>query len=306
MNKKDIIIIGSGPAGLTAAVYAARANLKTLVIAGETFGGQLMTTTQVENFPGFPEGIGGPQLMENILGQAEKYGAEILYENADSVEVSGDLKRVKAGEEEYEAPALILATGSSPRKLGVRGEEEFWGKGVHSCATCDGFYYKGKTVAVVGGGDAAMEEALFLSQHAAKVLIIHRREKLRSSGIVRDRVVSLPNVQVIYNSEVREVIGQERTTGIKIWDNAEKIEKTIPLDAVFLAIGQIPNTAFLAGQVELGPGGIIKSDGTSTPVKGVFVAGDAGDEKYRQAVVAAGMGAMAAIDATAYVIESRK
>lgn len=301
----DLIIIGSGPAGLTAAIYAARANLKPLLFAGFTWGGQLMNTTEVENFPGFIDGILGPELMQNMIKQAERFGTEIKYEDAVSLDLSGEIKKVKSDSgEEFEAKAIIIATGASPRKLGVPGEDTFWAKGVSSCATCDGAFFKDKVTSVVGGGDSAMEEALYLTRFASKVYVFNRSSTLKASKIMQEKAMSNPKIEIIYNTEVREIKGDTKVTGLKLFNNKENIESEIALDAMFLGIGQIPVTAYLNNQLELNENGYIKSeDGVHTSVEGVFVAGDVEDHVYRQAVTAAGSGCKASLVAERWLTE---
>lgn len=297
-DKREVIIIGSGPAGLTAAIYTARANLKPILFAGLEFGGQLMTTTDVENFPGFPEGVQGPELMEMMMKQAERFGTEIIHKNVDRVDFSGDVKKVWVGDEEYSATAIIIATGATSRRLGLESESAFWGKGVSSCATCDGAFYKERVVAVIGGGDSAMEEASYLTRFASKVYIIHRRGEFRASKIMQQRVKENEKIEIIWNTEILEVLGNEtNVTALKL-KNTEKNEETeLKVDGMFLAIGHIPSTKFLGDAVDLNDiGYIVVKDNTHTSVDGVFVGGDVNDHRYRQAVTAAGMGCMAAID----------
>jgi thioredoxin reductase (NADPH) len=296
MNK--LIIIGSGPAGLTAAIYAARADLKPLVLAGITWGGQLMNTTEVENFPGFIEGIQGPELMNNMMEQAKRFGAEMIFENVTQVIRNEHFITVKTYDNQYQAEAVILATGATPKLLGITGEDKFYGKGVSTCATCDAAFYKQKTVAVVGGGDSAMEDATFLTRFADKVYLLHRRDEFRASPIMIKRAVSNPKIEIIYNTEVREVLGNDKVSGLKIFNNKENIESELKVDGMFLAIGHIPVTDYLENQIELTNEGYVKSvDGVTTSMDGVFVAGDVEDHKYRQAITAAGAGCRAALEA---------
>lgn len=299
--KKDVVIIGSGPAGLTAAIYSARARLDTVLIAGVEFGGQLMTTSLVENFPGFKEGIMGPELMMNMVDQAKNQGAEVVYKYANKVDFSGELKKVWSDSgEEYEAKAVIIAAGSSPRRLNIPGEKEYWGKGVSTCATCDGAFYRDKVVAVVGGGDSAMEESTFLTRFAKKVYVIHRRDQLRASAAMQERAKSNEKIQFIWNTEVLEVIGEGVVKSLKLKDIVEDKESTLQVDGMFLAIGHLPNSDFLKGHVELDEKGYVKvKEGSKceTSVEGVFVSGDIHDAHYEQAITAAGMGCMAAMDA---------
>lgn len=302
---KKLIIIGSGPAGLTAAIYAARANLNPLVIAGITWGGQLMNTTDIENFPGFIEGIAGPQLMQNMMEQAKRFGAEIVYENATHIKSEEGKKIVTTYENEYEAEAVILASGAMPKKLGIPGEDKYYGKGVSTCATCDAAFYRGKTVAVIGGGDSAMEEANFLTKFADKVYLIHRKEEFRASKIMSQRVLDNPKVEVLYNTEVKEVVGEIKVSHLKLFNNKDNIESELTLDGMFLAIGHIPVTDFVKGEIELDDAGYVKSpDGVHTSIDGVFVAGDVWDQRYRQAITAAAMGCKAAMDAEKWLEHS--
>lgn len=295
---RKLIIIGSGPAGLTAAIYAARANLNPLIIGGFTWGGQLMNTTDIENFPGFIDGIPGPQLMENMLKQAQRFGAEIVYENATQVKSIDGKKIVKTYENEYEAEAVILASGSMPKKLGIPGEDKYYGRGVSTCATCDAAFYRGKTVAVVGGGDSAMEEANFLTKFADKVYLIHRRDEFRASKIMVQRAIDNPKIEILYNTEVKEVAGEKTVTHLNLFNNKDNSESELKVDGMFLAIGHIPVTDFVQGEIELDDAGYIKSeDGVHTSIEGIFVAGDVWDQRYRQAITAAGMGCRAAMDA---------
>ncbi len=299
----DLIIIGSGPAGLTAAIYAARANLKPIVFAGLEFGGQLMGTTLVENFPGFIDGIDGPVLMQNMMKQAEKYGAKIEYTNVESVEFNTPIKKIVAGGKEYQARAVIIATGASARKLGIESEAKYWGRGVSTCATCDGAFYKEKVVAVVGGGDSAIEEATFITRFASKVYLIVRRDELRASQIMQDKIKANPKVEIIWNSEVKEVLGDGKlVNALKLFNSSENNESELKVDGMFLAIGHIPNTKIFQGILDLDEEGyLIVKDNTKTKYEGVFVAGDVKDRSYRQAITAAGMGCMAALDAERFL-----
>lgn len=295
---EKLIIIGSGPSGLTAAIYAARADLKPIVFAGEQFGGQLMGTTEIENFPGFPEGIKGPELMMNMIKQAERFGAILKYQSVTKVEFTNDVKKVYSGDEVYECKALIIATGAVPRKMNVPGEEKYWGKGVSTCATCDAAFYRDKVVAVIGGGDSAMEEANFLTKFAKKVYVVHRRDSFKASKIMQDKTLANPKIEVIWNSSVSEVNGNGKVTHLTLKNISEDKESRLDVDGMFLAIGHIPNTGYLGGQLEVDELGYVKSSKhTQTAMSGVFVAGDVHDHHYRQAITAAGMGCMAAIDA---------
>lgn len=297
----DVIIIGSGPAGYTAAVYTARAELKPLVFEGIEAGGLLATTTEVENFPGFPQGIDGPELMEQMREQAERFGADLRMEYVDSVELSTCPKRVHVGNEVYLAKTIILATGAAPRYLGIEGEERLKGHGVSACATCDGFFFKDKLIAVIGGGDSAMEEATFLTRFGSSVTIIHRRDEFRASAIMLERARANDKIEFITNAQVTEVLGEDKVEALKLTVNGE--EKTIPMDAMFLAIGHQPNSGFLNGQVETDAKGYITVDepSTKTSIEGVFAAGDLVDSHYQQAVTAAGSGCRAALDAEHYL-----
>ncbi|MBO3754562.1 MAG: thioredoxin-disulfide reductase [Candidatus Brockarchaeota archaeon] len=300
----DVIIIGSGPAGLTAAIYTGRARLKTLVIAGSSWGGQLMLTSLVENYPGFPEGLLGPDLMNNMLKQAQRFGAEMIFEDAESADFSGRPFKVVAGGVAYKSHAVIIATGASPKELGVKGEERLRGKGVSNCAVCDGAFFRDRTVVVVGGGDSAMEEALFLTKFAEKVKVIHRRSELRATKILQERAFSNPKIEFVWNSVVEEILGGERVEGVRVKrvDTGEVSE--IRCDGVFVSIGYKPNTELFRGQVEMDEKGyIVVRDYTKTSVDGVFVAGEAKDYRYRQAITAAGEGCQAALDAIKYVEE---
>ena len=299
---QKIIIIGSGPAGLTAAVYAARANLRPLVLAGGLYGGQLMLTTEVENYPGFPAGIMGPELMEAFREQAERFGATIEFVDATSVDFQRRPFRVATAGAEYEAESVIVATGASARWLGIPGEERLRGRGVSTCATCDGAFFKEKKIVVAGGGDSAMEEALFLTRFASQVTVVHRRDALRASKIMADRARSHPKIDFIWNTVIEEVYGTPVMTGLKLRNLVT--EKTHDLDAgaLFIAIGHDPNTAIFRGQLELDKAGyIVSHDGVHTNIEGVFVAGDVYDIRYKQAITAAGMGCKASMEAERYL-----
>jgi len=300
-----LIIIGSGPAGWSAAIYAARASLKPLVFEGPEPGGQLTTTTVIENFPGFPDGILGTELMDRCRTQAKKFGAEVISENVESVDFSVRPFKVMAKGQVYESNAVIIATGASARRLGLESEKALYGKGVSACATCDGFFFKGKKVIVVGGGDAAMEEANFLTRFADTVTIVHRRDMFTASKIMQDRVRNNPKIDVIWNAEVMEVLGVDagHVTGVKLRDTKTGTMRDVAIDGVFAAIGHVPNTGMFAGKLDMDEKGYIKTaPGTSmTNVEGVFAAGDAQDSRYRQAVTAVGSGCMAYIDAGKYL-----
>jgi thioredoxin reductase (NADPH) len=297
-----VIIIGSGPAGLTAATYAARANLAPIVFAGYMYGGQLMLTTEVENYPGFPTGIMGPELMEAFRAQAERFGSVI--HNVDVTEV--DFARrpfvVRTADDEYTADSVIVATGASARWLEIPGEAHLRGRGVSTCATCDGAFFRDKHIVVVGGGDSAMEEALFLTRFGRRVTVIHRRDALRASKIMADRALHHEKIDFIWNTAVVEVLGETHTTALRLRNLVDGTESTFDADALFVAIGHDPNTAIFRGQLELDDAGyIVSPDGVRTNVEGVFVAGDVYDIRYKQAITAAGMGCKAAIDAERYL-----
>jgi len=297
---RNLIIIGSGPAGYTAAVYAARASLNPLVIEGFESGGALMTTTEVENFPGFPDGVMGPELMDQMRKQAERFGAEFLTDNATRVDLTGEVKKVWVGEAEYAARAVILSTGSAWRPLGVPGEQELLGHGVSSCATCDGFFFRGQHIAVVGGGDSAMEEATFLTKFAESVTIIHRRDGFRASKIMAERALSNPKIKVAWNSVVDEVLGTDgKVSGVKVSDTATGESRVLDVTGLFIAIGHDPRSELFRGQVEMDEDGYVVAQERSsrTNLPGVFAAGDLVDHTYRQAITAAGSGCAAALDA---------
>lgn len=310
----DVIIIGSGPAGLTAAIYSTRANLKTLIIAGIKWGGQLMLTSIVENYPGFPDGIYGPDLMMAMRKQAEKFGAEVIeedFKSGDFTPLGGPFK-INADNKIYEGRSIIIATGADTKWLGVPGEKEKIGHGVSSCAPCDAAFFRDKNVIVVGGGDSAMEEAIFLTKFAKSVTIVHRRDTFRASKIMYDRAKSNPKISFVFNSEVTEILGEEKVTGVKILNNKTQEVKEIPIDGVFVAIGHIPNTAAFKALpatpsqasglrggrgIDINDEGyIVVKDHTKTNVEGVFVAGDVHDSHYKQAITAAGFGCAAALE----------
>jgi thioredoxin reductase (NADPH) len=299
---RKLIIIGSGPAGLTAAIYAARANLEPTVFAGGLAGGQLMITTDVENYPGFEEGVMGPELMAKFRTQAVRFGAEIHDVDVTKVDFSGTPLRVWVEDEEHRAESVIVATGASAMWLGIDAETRLRGRGVSSCATCDGAFFKGKDIIVVGGGDTAMEEATFLTRFGKSVTIVHRREALRASKIMQHRATTHPKISVIWNSVVEDIYGDSKVTGVSLRDVKTGETSHHAADAVFVAIGHRPNTEIFAGQLALDEKGyILSEDGTHTNITGVFVAGDVQDKRYRQAVTAAGLGCRAAMDAERYL-----
>ncbi|HEY8449384.1 MAG TPA: thioredoxin-disulfide reductase [Bacillota bacterium] len=294
---RNVIIIGSGPAGLTAALYAARANLSPLVISGYEAGGQLMLTTEVENFPGFPEGIQGPELMDNMRRQAARFGAEFLDTDVTEVDFRQRPLRVKANDQWLAARAVIIATGASAKWLGLESEQRLIGRGVSSCATCDGYFFKDGKVVVVGGGDSAMEEALFLANLAASVTVVHRRDRLRASKIMQERALRHPKIHFIWNHVVAEILGTDKVTGVRLSHVQTGATTELECDAVFVAIGHTPNTAIFRDQIELTDNGYVRIyPGMRTSVEGVFVAGDAQDFRYRQAITAAADGCKAAIE----------
>ncbi|TAM88024.1 thioredoxin-disulfide reductase [bacterium] len=299
---EKVIILGSGPAGLTAALYTARANLSPLILAGGLYGGQLMLTTEVENFPGFPEGIMGPDLMERFRTQAERFGARIRNEDCTKVDFGGGRLRVWVGDEELEAESVIVATGASARWLNLPNEARLRGRGVSTCATCDGAFFRDKEILVVGGGDSAMEEALFLTRFGKRVRVIHRRNDLRASKIMSDRCLAHSKIEFVWNSAVQDVTGDPVMSGALVKNLVTGEITKLDADALFIAIGHDPNTAVLRGQLELDDAGYIRSvDGVTTSVRGVFVAGDVFDQRYRQAVTAAGSGCRAALEAEKYL-----
>ncbi len=301
---RNLIIVGSGPAGYTAAVYAARANLRPLVIEGAASGGALMTTTEIENFPGFADAIMGPELMDNMRKQAERFGAELITDDATRLDLTGAIKTVYVGETEYKAKAIIVATGSAWRPLGVPGEQEFLGHGVSSCATCDGFFFRGQDIVVVGGGDSAMEEASFLTRFAKSVTLIHRRDEFRASAIMAERALSNEKIKVAWNSVITEVLGADgKVAGVRLRDTVTGEERVLDTSGVFVAIGHDPRSELVAGQLDLDDEAYVKVEapGTRTNIAGVFAAGDVVDHTYRQAITAAGTGCAAALDAERYL-----
>jgi len=303
-SPRNVIIIGSGPAGLTAALYTARANLRPLVIEGIEAGGQLMLTTMVENFPGHRDGIMGPDLMAEMKAQAEKFGADIVQDHVGSVDVCAQPMVVKTSSAEHSARTIIVATGASARLLGLPSERTLMGHGVSTCATCDGYFFRGHEIAVVGGGDSAMEEAVFLTRFATRVTVVHRRDTLRASKIMQDKARANPKIAWVLDSEVEEIhdTGRGEVTSMVVRHNKTAVRSEIPVSAVFVAIGHTPNTSLVKGQIELDANGyIITHDGPKTSVPGVFACGDVQDHIYRQAITAAGSGCMAALDAEHYI-----
>lgn len=302
----DVIIVGSGPAGYTAAIYAARAQLTPLVFEGTQFGGALMTTTEVENYPGFREGITGPELMDEMREQALRFGADLRMEDVDAVSLDGPVKTVTVGDETYRARAVILAMGAAARHLGIPGEDRLLGMGVSTCATCDGFFFRDQDIAVVGGGDSAMEEATFLTRFARSVTLIHRRDEFRASRIMLDRAKDNDKIRFMTNTQVIEVEGDNRVTGIRLRNSATGEESTLPVTGVFVAIGHDPRSELVRGQVDVDSDGyvLVRDRSTSTSIEGVFAAGDLVDHTYRQAITAAGTGCSASIDAERWLAET--
>jgi thioredoxin reductase (NADPH) len=298
----NTVIIGSGPAGLTAGIYAARAEIKPVIIAGLNPGGQLTQTTEVENFPGFPEGIMGPELMERMIKQAERFGTKVIYENVESVDFSSQPLKVKTDKNEYLTKTVILAMGAEANWLNLPNEQRLRGKGVSACATCDGFFFKGKEVVVSGGGDAAMEEAIFLTKYATKVTVLNRSAEFKASKIMLNRAQANPKIEFITNVQVIDVLGADKIEGVRLKDSVTGEERDFACQGMFVAIGHSPSTKFLNGQIEVDQKGyaIIKNN-TESNVPGVFIAGDVADYRYRQAVTAAGAGTMAALDVEKYL-----
>jgi thioredoxin reductase (NADPH) len=301
-QERDVVILGSGPAGLTAALYAARANLRPLVLKGIDAGGQLMLTTEVENFPGFPDAVLGPELMERMEKQAARFEAELLHQEASRVDLSTRPFRIWSGDEEWLARTIIVATGASAKMLGIESERRLLGHGVSTCATCDGFFFRGQELVVVGGGDSAVEEAIFLTRFATKVTLVHRRDQLRASKIMQDRVFANEKIDLVWNSVVEEILGDGQVAGVRLRNVANDEATELEVGGVFVAIGHTPNTSLFEGQLELDNGYIVVREPTTrTSVDGVFAAGDVVDFVYRQAITAAGMGCRAAIDAERFL-----
>ncbi len=302
---RDVVVVGSGPAGYTAAIYAARAGLAPVVIAGSvTAGGALMNTTEVENFPGFPEGIQGPELMEAMQKQAERFGAEVVWDDATSLDLTGPVKKIVTGSgDTYRARAVILSTGSAYRELGLTDEKRLSGRGVSWCATCDGFFFRDQDIVVVGGGDSAVEEATFLTRFGRTVTMVHRRDQLRASKVMADRANNDPKIRFAWNSEVVGIEGADKVTGVVLRDTVTGESRQLPAGGLFVAIGHVPRTELLVGQVELDENGYVKVVGrtTATNLTGVFACGDVVDHTYRQAITAAGSGCSAALDAQHYL-----
>jgi thioredoxin reductase (NADPH) len=302
VDVRNVVIIGSGPAGFTAALYAARANLRPVVLKGIEAGGQLMLTTDVENYPGFPEGILGPELMELMEKQAARFDAEMLHQSASRVDFSRRPFRIWSGDEEFRARTVIVATGASAKMLGVPGEQKLLGHGVSTCATCDGFFFRGQELVVVGGGDSAMEEALFLTRFATRVTVVHRRGELRASKIMQQRAFENEKIDFVWDSVVDEVLGDGQVSGVRLLNVRTNEATEVPAGGLFVAIGHIPNTSIFEGQLKMKNGYlVVEEPSTATTVPGIFAAGDVVDFTYRQAVTAAGMGCKAAIDAERFL-----
>ncbi len=306
---RNVIVIGSGPSGYTAALYAARGELKPLVFEGSvTAGGALMQTTDVENFPGFPDGIMGPELMDSMRKQAERFGAELVADDVTAVDLTANPKVVKTDSETYLAKAVIIATGSKYKELGVPGEKKLGGHGVSWCATCDGFFFRGHDIAVIGGGDSALEEAMFLTRFGKSVTVVHRRDTLRASKIMQERAFANPKIDFLWDSEVAEVLGSDRVTGLRIRSTEDGTEHELPVTGVFVAIGHHPRAELFDGQLATDPDGYLLVDqpSTRTAIEGVFACGDVVDHTYRQAVTAAGTGCAAALDAERWLASKER
>ncbi len=305
MSKTEkVIIVGSGPAGLTAAIYAARANLSPFMIQGEEVGGQLTTTTDVENFPGFPDGVMGPELMDLFIKQAERFGTRFLSKNVTKVDFSTAPFKIWVDEEEHSAETVIISTGASAKYLGLENEKKYLGRGVSACATCDGAFYRDVPVCIVGGGDTAMEEALFLTRFASQVYVLHRREEFRASKIMAERVMNHPKVKVMWNTELKDILGDGKLVKkVSLYNNKTKEDSELEVEGVFIAIGHKPNTDVFEGQLKTNSVGYLETEPgtTRTNVPGVFACGDVQDDHYRQAITAAGTGCMAAMDAEKYL-----
>ncbi len=300
----DVVIIGGGPAGLTAGIYAGRADLKTVIVEKGLPGGQIAQTDEVENYPGFPEGISGPELANRMAEQAKKFGAEIVMDEVTGLEVQEDGFLVKGFEKNYKARSVIIATGANPRKLGVPGEDKFYGRGVSTCATCDGFFYRDREVVVVGGGDAAVEEGIYLTKFAKKVTIIHRRDELRANKVAQQRAFANPKIEFLFSHVVTEILGEDQVTGVRVKNLKTGEEYVYPTDGVFVFIGSVPNTEFLKGVVELRPDGYIAvRDEIHTSVPGIFAAGDVADPIYKQLATSVGAGTRAAMTAEKWLAE---
>lgn len=301
----DLVIVGSGPAGYTAGIYAARAELKPLLFEGTQFGGALMTTTEVENFPGFREGIMGPDLMDQMREQALRFGADIRSEDVDQLDLTGDVKKIVANGQTYQARAVILAMGAAARYLGIPGEEQLLGRGVSACATCDGFFFRDQDIAVVGGGDSAMEEATFLTRFARSVTLVHRRDEFRASKIMLDRARANEKIRIVTNAKPVEVLGDTSVTGLVLEDTVTGERSTLPVTGMFVAIGHDPRSELVRGQVDVDDAGYVKvqQPTTATNLPGVFAAGDLVDHLYRQAITAAGTGCSASLDAERWLAE---
>lgn len=303
-QERQVIIVGSGPAGLTAALYCARANLQPLLFTGTPLGGQLSITSEIENYPGLAEGVTGPELVQLMQDQAERFGTEIVNDTVTNLNVRQHPFLVVAGDLEFASKALILATGSSPRTLGLESEQKFMGRGVSTCATCDGFFYRDRVVGVVGGGDSAVEEATYLTRFASKVFLIHRRDQLRASEIMKQRAERNETIEFVWNSVVTEVLGADAVEGVRLKDVITEEERVLRVDGLFVAIGHEPNSQFFREQIDTDEKGYVKTDlRQRTNVAGVFVAGDVADHIYRQAVTAAGTGCKAAIEAERFIAE---